>query len=250
MLAPPTGNLVDVYRRTEQLRRMRKIRREASRSINTVVNAAKSVEAEIADEPTDESQVRAEWFLVHAFPGDDGRALRWLARRRFGAVRFMQQRTDKRNDTKLQGFEPAFPGWLFVFVWDIRKMKDRLRACPGVMGMLCDPVTQEPVPINQPDEDGVFFIDKLRALSWVYEENAPRARRHSAPVSAPTKRMSHRLGPRRPSKQERKHLDRLKKDFKARGLEWDQTTWNSANSLEPHRRIALLTHTLMNAPPL
>ena len=243
MLAPPTGNMLDVYRRTARLRHIRKIKKQALKTLDAVLQKAKPLEAEIAPEPAD-------WYLVHTFPGDDVRAMRWLARRRFGVFRVMQQRRDRRNDIKLQGMEPAFPGWLFVFVWDIKKMKDRLRACPGVMSIFCDPVSQEPVPINQPDEDGVLFIEKLRALSWAYNENAPHAQRHSARASMSTARSNKKPRVQRPTKKQRKQLERLKKDFKARGLEWDQSTWEYANSLAPHERIALLHRTLLNAPPL
>lgn len=242
MLAPPDGNMRRVYLRTEQQRK-RKIARDAESHINAAVSKARPIEAEITE------GAHADWYLVHTFPGDDVRAMRWLARRRFGVFRPMQQREDKRRSIKLQGWEAAFPGWLFVYVWDIAKMRDRILATPGVMGMLYYPDTTKPFPVNQQDKKtGEYFIDKLRDLSWVYNENAPRLTRHVGRLlSTPqkTKRVS-----RRPSKQERKLLDRLKNDFKARNLEWDQATWDHANRLDPHHRIALLQRTLLNAPSL
>ncbi len=229
------GNMGSVYRRTQAVAAC------AEASINARVSRSSGIDAEISEGST------ADWYLVNTFPGDDVRALRWLSRRRFGVFRPLQQRTDKRNGNVVQGWEPAFPGWLFVYVWDIKKLKARILATPGVMGMLCDPVTMEPVPVDQPDEKGVRFIDKLRALSWVYSDNAPRQQRHQAAVRAVQK--AHKSMPRRPTKHERKTLDRLKNDFKQRNLKWDQSTWADANRLEPHMRIVLLQRTLMNAPP-
>lgn len=230
------GNMGSVFRRMQQ------VAQHAEASINDRVAKASGTDAEITEGST------ADWYLVNTFPGDDVRALRWLARRRFGVFRPMQQRTDKRNGNAVQGWEPAFPGWIFVYVWDIKKLKARLLKTPGVMGMLCDRVTLQPIPVDQPDENGVRFIDKLRALTWIYSDNAPRQHRHQPALS--TAKKTSRTAPRRPTKHERKTLDRLKNDFKQRRLEWDASTWDVANGLEPHLRIALLTRTLMSAPPL
>lgn len=242
MLAPPTGNMLDVYRRTAHLRSVRKIKREASKTINAVVQNSETLEAEITDEPIDDDQVRGDWYLVNAFPGDDLRALRWLARRRFGTWQVMKQRTDKQGNV-IQGWEPAFPGWLFVFVLDIKKMKSRMLACPGVMSILCDPVSMEPIGINQPgkgDKNGRLFIDKLRELSWVYKENAPRAR--PAP-SLPGRRKSTRSCAERRDRTRRDkqkvEIKRLKNTLKVQG-KWDQSTWEVAHGLAPEQRIALL----------
>lgn len=242
MLAPPTGNMSKVY--FDFAQRSREID-EAEAAMRRVVDNSRPLDAEITAGAT------ADWYLVRTFPGDDLRCMRHLARRRFGAFRPMQQRRDRRNSTAVQGWEPVFPGWLFVFVWDIKKMKTRLRACPGVLDILCDPVSQEPVPIDQKDADGVGFVDRVRALGWVYEERAPRHVRHQGRIAKiSTAAAIASRPPRRPTKHERKQLDRLKVDFKTRRLEWDQETWADANRLDPQKRIALLVRTLRVAPPL
>lgn len=159
------GNLGQVYRETER-QRLGRIKAAASRTLNKIVKGAKPLCMEILGE-----QSAAGWYLVYPYPGDDLRALRWLGRRRFGAFRPMQQRRHAKNEAvRLQGWEPMFPGWLFVRVFDIDKMLDRLTAVPGVMKILRDPATNDPVAI--PDQ----FVDDVRALGWDYDDTAPHAR--------------------------------------------------------------------------
>jgi len=220
MLAPALkGNLDPVWKKIEV---------DALRAIDAKMGKQGEVNAEISASP-------AQWFLVRTFPGDDLKALRWLARRRFGVFRPMQQRRIRRAGERLvQGWEPAFPGWLFVLCWDVEKMRSRISTCPGVMGLLCDPASNKAVPI---DDD---FIDRLRALAWLYDDRAPI---HLGQVTVRARRNVRRIG-----KQQRRTLDKLKKTLKSSGR-WDSSTWEAANELAPHERIALLQRTL-NAPPL
>jgi transcription antitermination factor NusG len=202
------------------------------------------VNARVARQGATDAEVTegsAFWYLIRAYPGDDAKALGWLARRRFGAFRPMQQRHDRLTGKPLQGWEPAFPGWIFVLCWDVEKMRTRITSCPGVMELLCDPATNKPVPID----DG--FIDRVRALSWVYDENAPDARHHSGMRA---ERNIKRIKPRvaKIDKRTRKTLQKLKNALRAQG-KWESSTWETANELAPHERIALLQRTL-NAPSL
>lgn len=179
--------------------------------------------------------VRAQWYLVRTAPGDDARALRWLARRRFGVFSPKQQRrTRKDGGAVVQGFEPVFPGWLFVFCWDVGRMKARIEACPGVAGLLCFPGTGRPVPI------GEGFIDELRALSWVYDDAAPGRGHHGARAVRNERRIAQSLG-----KRERKELQRLTLAMKRVGM-WDGDEWERIKALEPGKRIALLKRALLS----
>jgi hypothetical protein len=208
---------------------------EAEHVLNRRVERQRATDAEVSAGP-------AKWYLVRTLPGDDKRALRWLARRRFGVFQAVQQRCGGPDgDQPVQGYVPVFPGWLFVFCWDVEKMRARIESSPGVMKLLCDPATNKPVPIDE------GFIDRLRALSWVYNENAPHARHYSA-VRA--ERQVTRLKPvrNRINKRTRKALDNLKSALRATGR-WEQPLWEEANRLAPHERIALLQRTL-NAPLL
>lgn len=225
MLAPnPKGNLGPVWKAVEA---------EAEKVINARAERQGSITADISASP-------AQWFLVRSFPGDDARALRWLARRRFGVFQPIQQRRLKKEGERLvQGWEAAFPGWLFVLCWEVDKMRGRITSCPGVMGLLCDPATNRPVPIE--DE----FMDRLRALAWVYNDRVPHAH-HYASGARHVVRMKPKRN--RMPKRTRKALDKLKNELKAAG-KWDVSTWATANELAPHERIALLQQAL-NAPIL
>lgn len=196
-----------------------------------------ALEAEISPE------CAADWYLVQTFPGDDLRGMRWLARRRFGVFRPMTQRIDRQRGIHVQGWEPVFPGWLFVYCWDVGKMRARIEACPGIMSILCDPVSQSPVAVNTPDKEGIGFVDRLRALGWVYNENAPRLTRHAPMRRAPSNPQPKRIV-RRPTSKERKQLDALKNQFRTMGLEWDAEAWAHANRLDPYHRIALMRRTI------
>ncbi len=221
----PNGNLLAVYRAVIE---------RAEHFINTIVENQNPIDAEI-------TEGMADWYLVRTFPGDDIRAMRWLARRRFGVFQPMQQRHANRNDHRLvQGFEPVFPGWLFVFCWDIKKMRARIRSCPGVMQILCDPATDKPVPIEE------TFIDRLRALNWVYDENAPHPRHYTVKASRNVKRIKPKC--QKINKRTKITLKKLKNALKAKG-KWEPSTWEGANELAPHERIALMLKTL-NAPSI
>lgn len=225
----------------------------------TLLDIARAAELYATEErhaPTDAEVTEgacADWYLIQTFPGDEARAARWLARRRFGVFRPMQQRHAGRNAHKLvQGWEPVFPGWLFVFCWDVEKMFWRIVNCPGVMSILCEPATGKPVPVDTPEmrSDGrscrwprVTFIDRLRALSWVYDEAAPAlasVRTHAAVRGArQAKRSVHRL-----TTKERRDLHKLKDRVRARRV-WDDEAWERANRLDPGQRLALLKRTLL-----
>lgn len=226
-----TGTKADLY---AEYSRLQEAIERSEPEINRLASVSASLEAEIEEDDA------ADWYLVHTFPGEDIKAMRYLARRRFGVFRPMQQRGTGRNDGRVtQGWEAVFPGWLFVFCWNVRKMRSRICSSPGVIGILSDPVSQRPVPVDVVDRNGRSFIDKLRELSWVYKENAPHATHYSVQSKSAISKIS---------MQQRKALKKLKKRVKEAGL-WDQSTWEQANLLAPHERIALLQRAV-NAPSL
>lgn len=147
-----TGTMADVYREFE---RMQEIAGRAERFINNRPTA--NMEAEVSEHDI------AAWYLVTTFPGDDNRARRWLSRRRFGVFQPMMQRQVARSDGQpIGGMEAIFAGWLFVYVFNVKKLRYRILSTPGVFGILSDPVTLNPVPIE--DE----FVQRLREYAWDY----------------------------------------------------------------------------------
>lgn len=214
MLAP-NGNIDQVYRelqqRTADLRRM-------EREINHVVSTTAKLEAEIGE------NAEGNWYIVMTRPGDDLRALRWLARRRFGAFMPTAARPD-------WGGERTLPGIVLVYVSDIGRMRSRIMALPGVTGLLCDPVTGHPMIVKRDD------IARMRHQSFEVKD---RPVRHAPPIFVPQEQNK----PRRPNKYERKALDRLKIEMRHKGIDYNEQQRALINCLEPNLRIAVLEQTL------
>jgi hypothetical protein len=198
------------------------------------------------------SEGEADWYLVNTYPGDDARAFRWLSRRGFGVFQPMMQRKSRAMGKLVQGREPMFPGWLFVFSRDIRKNAARIKACPGVAGILDDQVTNRPMPVNQAeltlDKKGctyprIGFIDKLRAWSEEYNPNVPHARAGHWDVRSTRnqKRSARRLSPK-----ERKNLERMTLEAQKQEI-WDNDQWKQIMTLDPGARIGMLMAVLRSA---
>lgn len=224
------------------------IARAAEIEIGIVVASSPSITYDLTD-----GQV-AEWYLVQAFPGNDVRALRWLARRGFGVFQPTMQRARRSTGMLVQGREPMFPGWLFVFCRDIRKHAERIKACPGVAGILSDPATLRPIPIDQPElaRDGngctyprIGFVDKLRAWSENYNPNVPHARAGLSHAEVRSNRNLKRRV-RRLTPKERRNLEKMTLRAKEREI-WDQDQWEQVMKLDPGARIAMLMAVLKSA---
>lgn len=217
MRAPTEGNMASIY---AEYWKMQEVIDGAERTIAEKDRVSARMEAEVGEGP-------ANWYLVQAYPGDDLRAMRWLARRRFGVMRPEMPRNGG-------GGQAFFSGWIMVFTWNIEKMHSRILATPGVMNILCDPVTLRPVPI------GDAFVQQVRKEAWKIE---PRRQRVAVPDNpqSPAK-------PRRPNKREHKALSGLKKLMKQKGITLTLAQWEYVNTLEPRTRIALLNRAI--AAPL
>lgn len=217
--------------RNEDLYRLyRKQVRAIEDEMTEAARKSATMEAEIV--PT----TCARWYLVQTFPLEEVRAMRWLARRRFGVFQPVEQRIH--HGVLVQGWQAIFPGWLLVYTWDIDRMQGRITSTPGVMDLFRYPVSLAPVPIPKD------FVQMLRERAFDYRESAPRR----SSVGFHSERHVRRRTP-RPNKKQRKELDRLKKQARDSGIGWDQHTWDNINSLAPHERIALLQRTLTQNQP-
>jgi len=165
----PTGSMADVYREAWKLI-------DAADSAERYANAAPAnpLNAEIVPGSL------SDWYVVRTYPGDDMRALRYLTRRRFGVFRPMRQKV--KDGMRYGTMEPVYPGMLLVFCWDIDKMRSRILACPGVMSILCD-AEGRAVNVDVPDDEGRFFIEKLRELSFQFQAPTTYATRRGARLS-------------------------------------------------------------------
>lgn len=135
--------------------------------ITPLEREARRVDMEALDGGAEVGECPAYWYLVECAPDCDAKAMRWLVRRHFGIFQpIMRVRRERYAGKRRDGShrmvserEPAFPGYLFVMVWNIEKTYDHLRTCPGVEGVLLQ--AGKPWPI--PDD----FIGRLYALDWL-----------------------------------------------------------------------------------
>jgi transcription antitermination factor NusG len=75
---------------------------------------------------------QAEWVIVETWPGHDGQAAQKLAERRFGIYMPETEQYEVRRGRKVKVARPMFPGYIFVFVFDVGRHAARIQACPGV----------------------------------------------------------------------------------------------------------------------
>lgn len=217
----------------------------------SLLDIARAAELSVSERPSSAldceiiGEAPADWYLVRTMPSDEDRALRWLARRRFGVFKPEQRR---RNAAGVPiaggGLEPMFPGWLFVFAWDIARMRSRILGCPGVTGILCFPGTNLPVAIDRHkhvDARGrrleLSFLDELRRIHDAERELAG-ARGAGGHAVVRGRRQAQRLLPRA-----RKELHRMTEQAKSRGI-YNDHEWQSIAALAPHERIGVLMRAL------
>ncbi|WP_158255419.1 transcription termination/antitermination protein NusG [Rhodopseudomonas palustris] len=79
---------------------------------------------------------RGAWYAVETVPGEDRIAAAWLCARRFGVYLPELKFVEDRRGRKVDVVRLMFPGYVFVFVWDIDAHFTRILACPGVRGVV------------------------------------------------------------------------------------------------------------------
>ena len=96
----------------------------------------------------------AKWYVLTTAANQERLAAAHLIGRRFGVyLPETEERTVHRGRVR-DVRRLLFRGYLFLFVWDIERHLRRIRACPGVMGILC----REGHPAVLPDA----AIDEIR----------------------------------------------------------------------------------------
>jgi transcription antitermination factor NusG len=105
------------------------------------------------------------WHVLLIEPQREATAAGHLVGRRFGIYLPMLYRKMVSRGRLIEQSRPMFPGYLFVFVWDLDTHRGRIMACPGVSGVLMvDDVRYAVVPDIE--------IDKMQAaehnsLQWL-----------------------------------------------------------------------------------
>lgn len=80
--------------------------------------------------------VTPHWHVVTVLPGQERKAADDLGDRCFGVYLPESEHTEVRRGRKVDLKRLMLPGYVLVFVWDVDRHMDRLRACDGVRGLL------------------------------------------------------------------------------------------------------------------
>jgi transcription antitermination factor NusG len=129
-----TGNMAKVY----------------AGMVNERVEKVGPLDAEIVPGET------AAWYALKVEPSHEKIAVAHLIGRRFGIYLPTDQVTETRRGRRVTRTRLLLPGYVFVFVWGIGKHLHRLRAIPGVVGIM----TRNEQPQVIPD----WAIDRLREI--------------------------------------------------------------------------------------
>lgn len=103
------------------------------------------------------------WHLVRSAPSLESRAAKRLMDRGFGVYLPMIREYRVSRGRKVRHSELFFPGYVFLFVWDVKKHWRRIKSCSGVQGVVC--VDEQPIVV--PDS----VINKLQGLEMIQDDD-------------------------------------------------------------------------------
>lgn len=123
--------------------------------------------------------VTPRWHVATVFPGQERTAAEDLGDRCFGVYLPESEHTEVRRGRKVDFKRLMLPGYVLVFVWDVDRHMDRIRACDGVRSMLFHDGRVAIVPDR--------LVDRIRAT-----ENRERPLKMTVEVIKKRKRQSHK----------------------------------------------------------
>lgn len=111
---------------------------------------------------------KGEWFMLRVTPGRESAVAGHLSGLRFGTFLPMAKRTKEGKEY------PIFPGYLFVFVWDMEAQWRRIRAVPDVNGL---------VPVGVTDGDISWLrLEEAKHFAQTHKVRTKRRRKEPADV--------------------------------------------------------------------
>jgi hypothetical protein len=163
MRADQAGNMREVYL---------EIARRAEETAQRVDEQRGPLNAEIID-----SKVPL-WHVLRTEPGAERIAAAHLSGRRFGVYVPEFEKPIPASSVRPARVElrRLFPGYLFIFVWDVLAHRGRIYACPGVMRLLYD--GERPAVVPDP------MIERMQAIEFgmIKIGKRPRGRRRHRPA--------------------------------------------------------------------
>lgn len=82
--------------------------------------------------------VQPRWYLIEVYPGAERKVADEMIGRRFGIYIPEFEETVVRRGRMIDRAELMFPGYIFVFVWDVIQHRSRIEAIAGVMRLIMD----------------------------------------------------------------------------------------------------------------
>lgn len=106
-------------------------------------------------------EVAGRWHILTVQPNHEASAAAYLISRRFGVFLPQYYSVYVTRGRKREAMRNLFPGYLFVFVWDVERHARRILSVPGVNGF----VAGKSGPVVVPDR----LIDRARAIENQYQ---------------------------------------------------------------------------------
>jgi transcription antitermination factor NusG len=100
--------------------------------------------------------VDATWHLVRTKPSEESRAATHLTERGFGVYLPMLRTFSVRRNRKIINSQLFFPGYVFLWVWDVKHHWRRIKSCTGVHNVVC--IAERPIIVPP------SIIDQCQAL--------------------------------------------------------------------------------------
>jgi transcription antitermination factor NusG len=104
--------------------------------------------------------VTPKWHLIETYAHCERRVAAELAARRFGIFVPETEETLIKRGRKVTQKQLLFPGYVFLFVWDVLDHRERIEAIDGVMHVVLITSPAGPIPAELTDEQ----IDQIRAV--------------------------------------------------------------------------------------
>lgn len=104
--------------------------------------------------------VTPKWHVVETFAHCERKVADELVARRFGIFVPESDETIIKRGRKIKRVQLMFPGYVFVFVWDVLEHRARIEAIDGVLQLVLITSPIGPVPAELSDQQ----IDQIRAV--------------------------------------------------------------------------------------
>jgi transcription antitermination factor NusG len=102
--------------------------------------------------------VDPQWHVVEVFPGTERKVARALTARRFGIYIPESDEVVVVRGCSVKRTELLFPGYIFVFVWDVLKHRRRIEKIDGVIRVILD-INGQPLQLSDNEIDRIRFCE-------------------------------------------------------------------------------------------